>query len=336
MGKRKGNNKGKDSKRQRCHALIEPGQYGIFASCARFKEVAAAKEMRLLLKDAIDKYYPREENNNDENNFNKEISDENQSEKMKNTDIDIEDEIAKEILEMKKQDDRSKINKNNKDLLLREIPLGVESLTFFKLKQPIKPSNLVILLCKDLYQSGEKTGRFIQKLVPIDKSCNATKVEFEKLIDLALDCLIEENDNNIDKVKILFETYNVNLVKRNFDKISREEFMEIVKEKLDSKFGENWCRLQYKGSKTLINIYCFKNNIGISIIPNESFEKFCKFNIQQIFDKSYKDKQEKNDVKTDNRDDQDNDNDVKEDVRENPEKIKEQKNSGQNLTREKV
>lgn len=328
MGKRKGNNKSKDSKRQRCHALIEPGQYGIFASCARFKEVAAAKEMRLLLKDAIEKYYPKEvneENENNENNINKEKIEENQSEKIKNTDIDIEDEIAKEILEMKRQDDRSKINKNNKDLLLREIPLGVESLTFFKLKQPIKPSNLVILLCKDLYQSGEKTGRFTQKLVPIDKSCNATKIEFEKLIDLALDSLIEENDNNIDKVKILFETYNVNLVKRNFDKISRDEFMEIVKDKLDSKFGENWCRLQYKGSKTLINIYCFKNNIGISIIPNSSFEELCKFNIQQIFDKSYKDKQKENDV-----------NEQISDVKGNPEKNEEQKNIEQSNTREKV
>lgn len=282
MGKRKngGGGGGKDKKRQRCHALIEPGQYGVYASCARFKEVAAAKEMRLLLQDAIEKHFPKAEEEGGEGEDAKE--DEKEDEKA----VDIEDEIAKELAELKKNDDRSKQNRNNKDLVLREIPLGVESLTFFKLKQPVTPSSLVVALCRDLYASGAKTGRFVQKLIPVDRSCNATKIEFDKLLAATVDAFVQEETARGGDARTALETYNVNLVKRNFDTISRDEFMETVKEKLDDTFGAGWCRLQYKGARTLLNIYCFKNNIGMSVVPNDAFEELAKFNVQQIFDKA--------------------------------------------------
>ena len=288
MGKRKnGGGAGKDKKRQRCHALIEPGQYGVYASCARFKEAAAAKEMRLLLQDAIEKHYPKEEEKGGDEGGGEE-DDENEEEKA----VDIEDEIAKELAELKKNDDRSKQNRNNKDLVLREIPLGVESLTFFKLKQPVKPSSLVVSLCRDLYASGTKTGRFVQKLIPVDRSCNATKAEFDKLLAATVDDFVQEETARGGDARTALETYNVNLVKRNFDTISRDEFMETVKAKLDDTFGAGWCRLQYKGARTLLNIYCFKNNIGMSVVPNAAFEELAKFNVQQIFDKASRTKDE--------------------------------------------
>lgn len=289
MGKRKnGGAGGKDKKRQRCHALIEPGQYGIYASCARFKEVAAAKEMRLLLLDAIEKHYPKEEEEQEQDKAEEEENEEN----AETGKVDIEDEIAKELAEMKKNDDRSKHSRNNKDLVLREIPLGVESLTFFKLRQPVTPSDLVVSLCKDLHESGAKTGRFVQKLVPIDRSCNATKPEFDKLLAATLDAFVERETARGGDAKAALETYNVNLIKRNFDTISRDEFMATVKAQLDTTFGEGSCRLQYKGAKTLLNIYCFKNNIGMSVVSNAVFEELAKFNVQQIFDKACQKKAE--------------------------------------------
>lgn len=291
MGKRKqgghgGHGGGKDKKRQRSHAMIEPGQYGVFASCERNKEVAAAKDMRLMLNAAIEKYYPKVEEDDEEEEK------EEKEEKETNT-VDIEDEIAKELSELRKNDDRTKAGRNNKDLILREIPIGVESLTFFKLKQPVKPSELIVNLCKDLYQSGEKKGRFVQRLVPIDRSCNATEAEFKKLLKAVIESVVEEKfEGDVEKAKVEFETYNVNLIKRNFDTISRDEFMTFVKEALDAVFGGGWCRLQYKGSLTLLNIYCFKNNIGMSVVSNGDFEKLCKFNVQQIFDRSVREREE--------------------------------------------
>jgi tRNA acetyltransferase TAN1 len=296
MGKR-GNSggKGNKGKRQRCHALIEPGQYGVYATCARHKEMAAAREMRLLLQEAIEKYYPKAEA-------------EAEAEKMKNATedativtsneasepkpevkkTDIEDEIALELAELKKNDDRSKANRNNKSLLLREVPLGVESLTFFQLRQPIIPSDLVLKLCSDLQSSGMKTGRFVQKIVAIDRSGNATAAEFEKMLQASVEKYQEEHPEEVN----MFDTYNVNLVKRNFDTISRDEFMEMIQKCFDLKYGPGISQLRYKGARTLVNVYCFKNNIGVSVVPQKSYDTLSKFNVQQLFERTLKEQQE--------------------------------------------
>ena len=196
--------------------------------------------------------------------------------------VDIEDEIAKEIKEIKKNDDKAKHNRNNKELRMREIPIGVESLVFFKLRQPIKPSEIVVKMCNDLYESKAKMGRFIQRIVAIDRSCNATENEFKKLLEASVDRYVHDE---MQEGKDLFESYNVNLVKRNFDTISRDEFMEMIQGEMDKQFGEGTTQLRYKGARTLINVYCFKNNIGIGIVKNKDFERLCKFNVQQIFEK---------------------------------------------------
>lgn len=272
MGKRKGGARpGKDSKRQRCHQLVEPGQYGVYVTCARFKEVAAAKEMRVLLQEAIEKHYPKAEEDGEEAGEEQKAG-------------SIEDEIAREIEELKKNDDRAKHNRNNKDLVMREVQLGVESLVFFKLRQPVKPSDLVVKMCTDMQQSGTKYGRFLQRIVAIDRSCNATEAEFVKLLATSISQYLEQQHTD----KSAFTTYNVNLVKRNFDTISRDEFMALVQKELDTQFGAQWAQLRYKGATTLINIYCFKNNIGISVVPQRYFDSLSKFNVQQLFEKAQK------------------------------------------------
>lgn len=264
MGKRKGGNpsKGKNSKRQRCHALVEPGQYGVYATCARFKEIAAAKEMRLLLQEGIEKHYPQ-------------IKEEKQEvEEPEDKVLDVEDEIAKEIAELKKNDDKAKHNRNNKDLILREVQLGVESLTFFKLRQPVKPSELVVKICQDIVGKKDQSGRFVQRMVGIDRSCNATESEFVKMLGAALEEIKDRGEE--------ITTYNVNLVKRNFDTISRDEFMDLVQKQMNAVFGEGEAQLRYKGAVTLLNVYCFKNNIGLSVVDHSLYNTLCKFNVQQL------------------------------------------------------
>jgi tRNA acetyltransferase TAN1 len=272
MGKRKQSGGNSNNKRQRCHALVEPGQYGIYATCARFKEVAAAKEMRLLLQNAIEKYYPQSE----EQETIADNDDDNDNEKEKKI-VNVEDEIAKEIAELKKNDDKAKHNRNNKDLILREVTLGVESLTFFKLRQPVKPSELVVNICRDIDTNKDKSGRFVQRMVGIDRSCNATETEFIKMLSAALRELKDEEK--------IFETYNVNLVKRNFDTISRDDFMALIQKEMDACFGQDQKQLRYKGAQILINVYCFKNNIGLSIINHKDYDNLCKFNVQQLHER---------------------------------------------------
>ena len=80
MGKRKWTGGKARSKRQRSGSLIEPGQYGIFVSCSRGREMKAAKEFKAVLFDKLEQLYP---------NFESNVADADKSEGK----LEVEDEI---------------------------------------------------------------------------------------------------------------------------------------------------------------------------------------------------------------------------------------------------
>ncbi|VEU20390.1 DEKNAAC101256 [Brettanomyces naardenensis] len=251
MGKRnwKGG-KGSKPKRQRAGSLLEPGQYGIYASCNRGREMKAAKELKVILNDMLGEFYSEEPNH--------ELTEDEDDED------EVEDAIRKEVAALQKQN-----KANSGQQLITEIPISAESLLFFHMKQPIVPSEFTPNICQLLYSSKVKNSRFVQRLTPIDKSCNATMDEFTRMATPVL----KEN------VKPGM-SYSVNLTRRNFTNIDRDDFMEEVAKILPES------ELHYKGADKMIHVYCFKNNIGISVTDYTTFEKLCKFNLQQIFDKS--------------------------------------------------
>ncbi|GMM28891.1 putative tRNA acetyltransferase [Martiniozyma asiatica (nom. inval.)] len=297
--KRSKSNQG-SSKRQRQSDMIQPGEYGIYATCPRRKEPQAAKDLKMIFQEALEKYYPdaliadadgtADADSNADDNVN---ADSHGLQK----EIDVEDEIAKELQQMKKESSR-----HNKQAIFREIKLNAESLTFFKFKSPIIPSEIVYKICKELLESGEKKGRFVQRMVAIDKSCISTQEEWEKMMSeyidnwlLKLDITKEEGKDNSeneadtnaqDETEVEdtreFKTFGINLTRRNFEAFSREQIEDSVK----SHMAKYNLRHTYRSPDLMVNVYCFKNNMGISTCTNKSFENLCKFNLQMIFDKA--------------------------------------------------
>ncbi|ODV86152.1 hypothetical protein CANARDRAFT_231508 [[Candida] arabinofermentans NRRL YB-2248] len=255
MGKRSNSSGGggKSKKYKTGGILLDPGQYGIYASCNRHKENAASKELKSMLFDKLEEYYP---------NIEQEQDDDDES-------LSIEDSIAKELNDLK----NSNKDSNQKDII-KDIKINADSLIFIKTRRPIIPSEFVVRLCSELYASKLKTSRFLQKLTPIDQSCNATIPEFEKLISKMMNLKIAHG-----------ESYTLNLIKRNFNIIDRDTFNEIVSNQLKEISGGEH-RLNYRNPDKVINIYCFKNHIGVSIVNGSDWEKLCKFNLQVIFDRS--------------------------------------------------
>ncbi|KAG7837884.1 hypothetical protein KL942_004296 [Ogataea angusta] len=247
MGKRK-HGGGGQAKRFKSGVLIEPGQIGIYASCNRHKEGAAAKELKQLLNDRWKEYFPVEEDYNEENEKEEES---------------VEDAIKREIDEMNKQNQDAK----NKEIV-KEMSISCDSLIFIKTRRPIVPSKFVTQVCCELFDSKAKNTRFLQKLTPIDVSCNATETEFRKLAEKVFQ---GHFDNE--------ESYSLNLIKRNFSIIDRDTFTSIVAELLPGH------RLNYRAPDKMINIFCFKNNIGMSVVNFQDYDRLCKFNLQQIFDR---------------------------------------------------
>ena len=254
MGKRSSSgNGGGSSKRQRCHTVVEPGQYGIYASCSIRKETAGGRELRDILSEVL----------KDE----KSAVDEDDGKDGK--ELSVEDAVEKELAEIRKEDSK------NGNGLFRGVPLGVESLLFFQIRKPLIPSEVVTKICDNVKNGEVKGGRYVQRLVPIDMSCNASETEIKKLIHKSVKDYVDKHGKEVLK------EYNVNLIRRQFDTIERDTFLDIVKEIIEEE-TEQECQLRYKGATTLLHIYCYRNNVGISITPQETFDKYSKLNLQSL------------------------------------------------------
>lgn len=252
MGKRKWSGVKTRSKRQRSGSLIEPGQYRIFVSCSRGREMKAAKEFKAVLFDKLEELYPKEED--------KAAEAENTEQKL-----EVEDEIQKELASLKKEAKGT----DNKKMLASEIPINADSLLFFHMRKPIVPSKFVVKFCDYLRESKIKNTKFVQRLTPIDRSCNANMEEFKKMAKMILSPYLKPG-----------MTYSVNMTRRDFSVIERDDFMKEIANILPG------CDLHYKNADIMIHVYCFKNNIGISVTDYKKFEELSKFNLQQIFEKA--------------------------------------------------
>lgn len=251
MGKRKWTGGKARSKRQRSGSLIEPGQYGLFVSCSRGREMKAAKEFKAVLFDKLEQLYP---------NFESNVTDADKSEDK----LEVEDEIEKELASLKKE-----AKGDNKRKLALEIPINADSLLFFHMRKPVVPSDFVVKFCESLRNSRIKNTKFVQRLTPIDRSCNANMEEFIKMAKLNLTPYIRPG-----------MTYSVNMTRRDFSVIERDDFMKEIANILPG------CELHYKNADIMIHVYCFKNNIGMSVTDYKIFEKLSKFNLQQIYEKA--------------------------------------------------
>lgn len=246
MGKRSWKGKSSKSKRQRCGALVEPGQYGIYVTCDRGREIKASRELQPLIIEKLEEFYPNNEQTSEEED------DDDDS-------IPVEDAIKKELANLHKVKDKKAI--------ANEVRLNADSLLFFHFRKPAVPSEFTEKFCEILYKSKIKNTRFIQRITPIDRSCNATMEEF---IKMATDILPDKVPKGT--------SYMVNMTRRDFSIIERDDFMDEIAKILPDR------QMHYKDTDKVIHMYCFKNNIGLSVTDYSTFQKLCKYNLQQIFD----------------------------------------------------
>lgn len=302
MGKRTYNNNNDSSRKKYkvSSTIIDPGQHGIFATCNRHKEPSAAKELKGYLQDKLDVYFPKQEEEEEE----EEKDSDNKEDKKE--ELSIEDAIKQELEELNSSN-KDSVNKD----IIREIKINCDSMVFIKTRKPIVASEFVVKLCDELKNAKKKSSRFLQKLTPVDGSCNATKSEFEKLIRIMLEkpfkelqakqeaenklnakteedneeksqsAEAENKESEEPKNNTKRATYGVNLVKRNFHSLERDEVNEIIQN-----YAKEFNLLPvWRNPQILVNVFGYKNFMGVSYVDGEKFDSLSKFNIQQIYEK---------------------------------------------------
>lgn len=262
MGKRRagGQDGGKNRKKSKVLGIIDPNTSGVYATCNRGKEQQCRKELMNLFSEKIEEYFDLSKAEDEDN-------DEHEEEESGS----IEDQIQKELAEMKD----AKVSKKG---FLRPIELGCECLVFIKCRKPIDPEVLVQNICKESYDSKVKTTRYTQKLTPVTFSVSPTIDEVKKLAKLVLaPHFHQQKDQKSFK-------FAIQVAKRNFNVIPKSEIIQTIAECVGRDHGH---QVDLKDYDKLIMVECYKSNLGMSVVNN--YLKYSKFNLQQIYENNLQD-----------------------------------------------
>ena len=133
----------------------------------------------------------------------------------------------------------------------------------YKNEKPIDPEVLVEKLCKECYESGQKTTRYTQKLVPIMDSCSSTGDDpLEKVRQLARKVLARHFHQEKDQKPVKFA---VQVSRRNFNVLKSDVIIKTIAECVGNSHGHS---VDLKNYDKLIIVECYKNNIGMGVANN--------------------------------------------------------------------
>lgn len=260
MAKRKNDASGGNrNKKYKVSGFIDPNTCGVYATCNRGKEQGCRKELMHLFSEKIEKWYP---------SWRDEAEDEQTDEKP--SDLSVEDQIKKELEELKTKKDGDKKSASD---LLHAMDLGCECLVFIKMRKPIQPAEFISRICQEAHASKEKNTRFTQKLTPVSYSVSASMEELKKLAESVLKPHFHQEKQ--EPVK-----FAIQVTRRNFNTLEKDDIIKTVANAVGHEHGH---KVDLKQYDKLILIECYKNSIGMSVVSD--YLKYEKFNLQQIFEK---------------------------------------------------
>ncbi|SCU86444.1 LAMI_0D02102g1_1 [Lachancea mirantina] len=271
MGKRARPAEGQKSRKKYkiANGILEPCVSGIYATCARKHEKQAAQELGQLFQDKVDELYCND-------------LAESQDTAEDNAELSVEDQIKKELQELKSVPrDGQKAKKE----VLKFIDLNCECVVFCKTRQPVQPADFVHELMQDFANPNnmQKRTRYVQKLTPVTFSTSASMVELTKLAEQVL-----KSHFHVEGVTPL--KFAVEVTRRNFNTIEK---MDIIKEvaRVVGKGGQLGHTVDLKEYDKLILVECFKNNIGMSVVDSDYRTKYKRYNVQQIYEAKFKERE---------------------------------------------
>lgn len=172
-------------------STLDPNTSGIYITCARNKEKAAASEILSIFEEKVEEYYSDELNAMNSASPDGSGSIEIESKEPVTTEskkeISIEEELQQELEGLKNHKTTIVDTKKNKPIL-EQLDLQTECLVFVKTRKPIVPEKFVHRIIRDLADPHDlrKRTRFVQKLTPITDSCHASMEELAKLCERVL------------------------------------------------------------------------------------------------------------------------------------------------------
>lgn len=295
MSKRgRDDSKGNNRKRYKVvQTTLDPNTSGIYVTCTRSKERSAASELMALLEDKAEEYYGEELKalqedalEGDEGKEESTNDQANKDESFEKEELSIEEQVQKELQELK--DNKTQFyDAKKKKPVLQQIDLQTECLVFIKTRKPIAPEEFVHNIIKDMANPDDlhKRTRFVQKFTPVTDSCHASMEELGKLCDRVLPKHFHQEGTESLK-------FAVEINKRNFNTMDKMEMIKFIAGYV-GKQGSLDHKVDLKNYDKLVLLQCFKNNIGMCVVDKDYRIDYKKYNIQELFQQKLKNKEMK-------------------------------------------
>ncbi|CAH02633.1 putative tRNA acetyltransferase [Kluyveromyces lactis] len=269
-------------------STLDPNTSGIYITCARNKEKAAASEILSIFEEKVEEYYSDELNAMNSASPDGSGSIEIESKEPVTTEskkeISIEEELQQELEGLKNHKTTIVDTKKNKPIL-EQLDLQTECLVFVKTRKPIVPEKFVHRIIRDLADPHDlrKRTRFVQKLTPITDSCHASMEELAKLCERVL-------PQHFHKEEMVPVKFAVEINKRNFSTMDKMEMIKYIAGFV-GKQGSLEHKVDLKNYDKLVLLQCFKNNIGMCVVDKDYRTDYKKYNVQELFEMKHKNKE---------------------------------------------
>ncbi|KAH7085911.1 THUMP domain-containing protein [Paraphoma chrysanthemicola] len=230
--------------------VIQPGDTGIWATCAMKKEAKSVSDLRDLFQQYATKLYEPEQ-------VDGEAADEGSDAEGE----DIEAEIRKELADIRKPSAKP---------LFTSLKLDTQCLIFFKTRAPVEPVAFVEKICQDAAAGVQQPNcRFVKRLTPITAFDKANVKGLEAVAKQVLAPHFHGPDQAGKKFAIRPSI-------RNNTELTRDE---VIK-KVAAAVGPNH-KVDLQGYDLLILVEIYKNVVGMSVVGPD-FEKLKRFNLEEL------------------------------------------------------
>lgn len=229
---------------------IQPGDAGIWATCAMKKEAKSVADLRDLFDEHATALYGTSEANL--------MAEDDASDSDGG---DIEDEIKKEIAGIRKPTTKP---------LFSSVKLDTQCLVFFRTRKPLEPVSFVHNICQDVANGAQlKNLRYVKRLTPITAFEKATQQGLETVAKQVLAPHFHMKDQASKKFAIRPSI-------RNNKELTRDGVIKSVA----ATVGPGH-KVDLRDYDHLIIVEIYKNVVGMSVVGPD-FEKLKRFNLEEL------------------------------------------------------
>ncbi|KAH8595221.1 hypothetical protein B0O99DRAFT_162001 [Bisporella sp. PMI_857] len=246
-------------------AKIEPGDMGIWVTCAKGQEGRATEELKTMFNDCAERFYgiisgPGGCDNDDE------VEEEDEEE-------DIESSIKKELASISEQKKAPK--------LFSPVHINAPCVLFFKTRPPIDPVDFVHRICKEVVEKpGIRRMKYVNRLTPMTLMGKATESGIEEVGKNVLRKqfrLAGGEIKNVEGDEDKISSYAIRPTIRTHKILQRDAIIKQVASLVDDVHQVNLT----KPDKVII-VEIYQTVCGMSVVGDD-WEGLKRFNLAELY-----------------------------------------------------